>query len=94
MAQMRAAASSLPPEALASQASAAASQFSAQSKYQYDAAAQLKAEGNRLHGSKLWRQAADKYERAISNLEGERAACEGRGNGGVRGGPSERAKGQ
>lgn len=42
----------------------------AQQRYQLDAAQQLKAEGNRLHGAKQFREAAEKYTRAIANLEG------------------------
>ena len=71
MNQMRAAASGMSGDTIASSAGVALEQLTAQQKYQVDAAAQLKAEGNRLHGSKLYREAAVKYERAVSNLEGQ-----------------------
>lgn len=75
IAQMRAAAASMPPETLAAQASQAADMYAgqgagAQQRQPLEAAAQLKAEGNRLHGAKAWHEAADKYERAISTLAG------------------------
>lgn len=53
------------------QTAAATEHLSAQQKYKQDAAAQLKAEGNALHGAKSFREAADKYERAVANLEGQ-----------------------
>lgn len=78
IAQMRAAASSMPPETLAAQASQAASMYGgqgagAQQRQQLEAATQLKAEGNRLHGAKAWREAAQKYERAVNTLAGQYA---------------------
>lgn len=76
IAQMRAAAASLPPETLAAQANQAAGMYAgqgagSQQRQQLDAAAQLKAEGNRLHGAKAWREASEKYERAVSTLAGQ-----------------------
>ena len=44
--------------------------MSAQQKYKYDASMALKAEGNRLHGQRQYREAAAKYSRAVANLEG------------------------
>ncbi|KAL4458511.1 hypothetical protein ABPG75_013376 [Micractinium tetrahymenae] len=76
IAQMRAAASTMPPEVMAAQASQAAGMYAGQGagqqqqRQQLEAAAQLKAEGNRLHGAKAWREAAEKYERALSSLTG------------------------
>lgn len=54
----------------ASQAASQVDQQSGQLKYQLAAAAQLKQEGNKLHGAKRFREAAEKYERAVSNLQG------------------------
>lgn len=59
---------SVPPETLVQQAGAAQGQLSAQQKYQYDGSMQLKNEGNRLHGLKQFKEAAEKYQRAIDNL--------------------------
>jgi tetratricopeptide (TPR) repeat protein len=71
-------ASSLPPEAFtaaaaagvgpAAAASAAPSPLSAQQKYMLHASKGLKAEGNKLHGSGQYAAAAEKYQRAISNV--------------------------
>ncbi len=60
MRQMQQAAASMPPDVLASQAGAAMDQLSSQQKYQYDAAMQLKAEGNKLHGSRQYSEAEQK----------------------------------
>lgn len=68
---MRAAAASVTPDVLAAQAGAAASSMGAQQPQQgLGGAAALKAEGNRLHGAKQWRAAAEKYERALQSIEG------------------------
>ncbi|PSC71444.1 outer envelope 61-like [Micractinium conductrix] len=72
IAQMRAAAASVTPDVLAAQAGAAASSMGAQQPQQgLGGAAALKAEGNRLHGAKQWRAAAEKYERALQSIEGD-----------------------
>lgn len=75
MRQAREATANMRPEDIAASTSAAASQMSAQQKYALDGAAQLKAEGNALHGAKQWAAAAEKYERAVSNLEGQASAA-------------------
>ena len=48
--------------------------LSAQQKYQYDASNNLKAEGNRLHGLRNYKEAAEKYKRAIDNLTSHTSA--------------------
>lgn len=60
-----------PPTPACRQANAGMGQASAQQQYGLTASEQLKAEGNRLHGTKQYGDAADKYRRAISNLAGE-----------------------
>ncbi|GAB4821916.1 hypothetical protein N2152v2_008962 [Parachlorella kessleri] len=81
-------ASNLPPEQVAQQAGnfeAGMSAMSAQQKYQYDGSMQLKNEGNTLHGQRRFQEAAEKYERALSNLQGHtsrqaldlRVSCQG-----------------
>lgn len=76
-------AANMPPEHLASQAGnyagAAASGSrtagaGAQSQSHYNAALQLKTEGNGLFGQRRYREAAAKYESAITRLQGERCA--------------------
>jgi tetratricopeptide (TPR) repeat protein len=70
--QLRAAgaqARAMPPEALAAQGADAAARVSAQARYQLDATAALKAEGNKLHAAKQYAAAAAKYERGAANLE-------------------------
>jgi tetratricopeptide (TPR) repeat protein len=67
-------ASSMDPETLVKQAGTAQSQLSAQQKYQYDGSNQLKLEGNRLHGLKKYKEAAEKYKRATENLATHTAA--------------------
>jgi len=62
------AAANLPPEKLVQQASTAQQNLSSHQKYQYDASVQLKAEGNKLHSLKKFKEAAEKYQQAIQNL--------------------------
>lgn len=62
------AAANLPPETLVQQASTAQQNLTSHQKYQYDASMQLKAEGNKLHSLKKFREAAEKYQQAIQNL--------------------------
>jgi predicted negative regulator of RcsB-dependent stress response len=65
---MQQTASSMDPETLVQQAGTVQSQLSAQQKYQYDGSNQLKLEGNRLHGLKQYKEAAEKYKKATENL--------------------------
>ena len=60
---------SMPPEALAAQASAAASQLPARERMLLSASDTLKRDGNALFGRGSHAQAAEKYERAVANLE-------------------------
>lgn len=70
--------------AAALQASTAKEQLGAHQRYQISAAEQLKGEGNRLHGAKQFWEAAEKYERALTNLEGACGGCAGCGGAGRR----------
>jgi tetratricopeptide (TPR) repeat protein len=69
--QMRAATQNMTGDQIAAQASASVGQASAQQQYGLTASEQLKVEGNRLHGAKQYGEAAEKYQRAISNLAGQ-----------------------
>lgn len=74
MQQAAAAMPNIPPNAFAAGAANVKSQLSAQQKYQFDASTQLKTEGNRLHGLKKYKEASEKYKRAIENLSSHSAA--------------------
>ncbi|MEW5310674.1 MAG: hypothetical protein WDW38_002449 [Sanguina aurantia] len=56
------------PEDMSRQAAASSSQMSAQQQYTMTASAQLKAQGNQLHSSGKFSEAAEKYERAKGNV--------------------------
>lgn len=62
-------AATLTPEAMAAQARTAAAQLPARERMLLTASTTLKREGNELFGRGDHRTAADKYERAIRNLE-------------------------
>jgi tetratricopeptide (TPR) repeat protein len=63
------AASTANPDAFVRHASSMQSQLSAQQKYQYDASARLKGEGNKLHGQGKYKEASERYQTAVNNLE-------------------------
>ena len=87
MAQMRAGVSGMSPDAFTSAAastmgqagSSRGSQPSAAAGPELEAAAALKAEGNKLHGARQFGEAAQKYEAALRSLQGVAAGGTGSG---------------
>ncbi|GLI64121.1 hypothetical protein VaNZ11_007296 [Volvox africanus] len=60
---------SMDPNTFARQAAQAQAQASSRTQYILNASNQLKSEGNQLHGRGAYKEAAEKYERAKSNVE-------------------------
>ncbi|GIL45566.1 hypothetical protein Vafri_2766 [Volvox africanus] len=60
---------SMDPDTFARQAAQAQAQASSRTQYILNASNQLKSEGNQLHGRGAYKEAAEKYERAKSNVE-------------------------
>ena len=68
------AASKADPSTFVRNATSMQSQLPAQQKYQYDASVKLKAEGNQLHGLGRYKEASERYQQAVNNLESHTSA--------------------
>jgi hypothetical protein len=73
--QMQQMATGMSGDTFAQQAAAVGSTGGRQQQFELSGAQHLKAEGNRLHGAKKFSEAAEKYERALSNLQGMCCTC-------------------
>lgn len=67
--------SCMDPSDLARQAAQASSHYTAQQNYVIQASKQLKAEGNQLHQEGRYQEAAEKYEKAKTNMD-DFSSCE------------------
>ena len=63
-------ASQLTPEQIAARAGRYQPPAAGQQSYQFQAAQNLKAEGNKLHSAGSYRAAAERYEQALTNVSG------------------------